>query len=74
MTTYNVFCDSCTAEYSVTPLAGSDTRPTHCAYCGSEIAEETISEKNQDWTDDDFDRLIEDDEWHSDEDDAFGRR
>jgi len=46
MTTYNVFCDSCAAEYSVTPLAGSDARPTNCAYCGSEIAEETISEKN----------------------------
>ena len=73
MTTYNVFCDSCAAEYSVTPLAGSDTRPTNCAYCGSEIAEETISEKNQDWSDEDFDRLIEDD-WPSDEDDAFGRR
>jgi len=73
MTTYNVFCDGCAAEYSVTPLAGSDTPPTNCAYCGSEIAEETISEKNQDWSDDDFDRLIEDD-WPSDEDDAFGRR
>jgi rRNA maturation endonuclease Nob1 len=68
MTTYNVFCDGCAAEYSVTPLAGSDAPPTNCAYCGSEIAEETISEKNQDWSDDDFDRLIEDD-WPSDEDD-----
>jgi hypothetical protein len=68
MTTYNVFCDSCAAEYSVTPLAGSDAQPTNCAYCGSEIAEETISEKNQDWSDDDFDRLIEDD-WPLDEDD-----
>jgi len=74
MTTYNVFCDGCAAEYSVTPLAGSDTRPTHCAYCGSEIAEETIFEKNQDWDDEDYSKLIEDDEWSSDEDDAFGRR
>ncbi len=74
MTTYNVFCDSCAAEYSVTPLAGSDATPTHCAYCGSKIAEETISEKYQDWSDDDFNKLIEDDEWSSDDDDAFGRR
>jgi hypothetical protein len=74
MTTYNVFCDSCSAEYSVTPLAGLDnTPPTNCAYCGSEIAEEAILEKNQEWSDDDFDKLIED-EWSSDEDDAFGRR
>ena len=74
MTTYNVFCDSCAAEYSVTPLAGSETRPTHCAYCGSEIAEETILERNKEWSDDDFDKLIED-EWPSDDDDdAFGRR
>lgn len=69
MTTYNVFCDSCAAEYSVTPLAGSDSPPTHCAYCGSEIAEETILEKNQDWADEDYNKLIEDDEWSSDEDD-----
>ena len=47
MTTYNVFCDSCAAEYSVTPLVGLDTPPTNCAYCGSEIAEETILEKNE---------------------------
>ena len=68
MTTYNVFCDSCTAEYSVTPLAGSDTRPTHCAYCGSEIAEETILEKNQEWPEEDWEKLIEDDEWSSEDD------
>ena len=54
MTTYNVFCDSCAAEYSVTPLVGLDTPPTHCAYCGSEIAEETILEKNEEWSDEDF--------------------
>ena len=47
MTTYNVFCDSCAAEYSVTPLVGLEIPPTHCAYCGLEISEETISEKNQ---------------------------
>ena len=68
MTTYNVFCDSCAAEYSVTPLAGSDTRPTHCAYCGSEIAEETILEKNQEWPEEDWEKLIEDDEWSSEDD------
>jgi hypothetical protein len=68
MTTYNVFCDSCTAEYSVTPLAGSDTRPTNCAYCGSTITEEAISEKNEEWTDEDWDKLIEDDEWSSEDD------
>jgi len=45
MTTYNVFCDTCEAEYSVTPLVGGDkTTPTNCAYCGSTITEETISE------------------------------
>ena len=68
MTTYNVFCDSCTAEYSVTPLAGSDTPPTNCAYCGSEIAEETILEKNQEWPEEDWEKLIEDDEWSSEDD------
>jgi NAD-dependent SIR2 family protein deacetylase len=68
MTTYNVFCDSCAAEYSVTPLAGSDTRPTHCAYCGSEIAEETILERNEDWPAEDWEKLIEDDEWSSEDD------
>ncbi len=46
MTTYNVFCDSCEAEYSVTPLEGGDnTVPSNCSYCGSTITEETISEK-----------------------------
>jgi hypothetical protein len=68
MTTYNVFCDSCAAEYSVTPLAGSDTPPTNCAYCGSEIAEETISEKDEEWADEDWDKLIEHDEWSSEDD------
>ena len=69
MTTYNVFCDTCEAEYSVTPLVGVDTIPTNCAYCGSKITEETISEKNEEWTDEDWDSLIEDDEWSSKEDD-----
>ena len=69
MTTYNVFCDSCEAEYSVTPLVGGDkTTPTHCAYCGSTITEEAISEKNEEWTDEDWDKLIEDDEWSSEDD------
>jgi NAD-dependent SIR2 family protein deacetylase len=68
MTTYNVFCDACAAEYSVTPLAGSDTPPTNCAYCGSEIAEETILEKNEDWPEEDWEKLIEDDEWSSEDD------
>ena len=68
MTTYNVFCDSCAAEYSVTPLVGLDTPPTNCAYCGSTITEEAISEKNEEWTDEDWDKLIEDDEWSSEED------
>jgi len=69
MTTYSVFCDSCAAEYSVTPLVGLEIPPTHCAYCGLEISEETISEKNQDWPEeDDWDELIEDDEWSSEDD------
>ena len=67
MTTYNVFCDSCAAEHSVTPSVGLDTRPTHCAYCGSEIAEETISEKNQEWPEEEWEKLI-DDEWSSEDD------
>jgi rRNA maturation endonuclease Nob1 len=67
MTTYNVFCDGCAAEYSVTPLAGSDTPPTNCAYCGSTITEEAISEKDEEWTDEDWDKLI-DDEWSSEDD------
>jgi hypothetical protein len=69
MTTYNVFCDNCEAEYSVTPSAGVDKGiPTNCSYCGSTIAEETITEKDEDWTDDDWEKLI-DDEWSSEEDD-----
>ena len=69
MTTYNVFCDSCEAEYSVTPLEGGDnTTPTHCSYCGSTITEEAISKKDKEWTDEDWDKLIEDDEWSSEED------
>ena len=68
MTTYNVFCDSCAAEYSVTPSVGTDTPPTNCAYCGSTITEEAISEKNEEWTDEDWDKLIEDDEWSSEDD------
>ena len=64
MTTYNVFCDTCEAEYSVTPLVGGDkTTPTNCAYCGSTITEETISEAEEDW-----DKLLED-EWSSEEED-----
>ena len=69
MTTYNVFCDSCEAEYSVTPLEGGDnTIPSNCSYCGSTITEEAISEKDKEWTDEDWDKLIEDDEWSSGED------
>jgi hypothetical protein len=69
MTTYNVFCDSCEAEYSVTPLEGGDnTIPSNCSYCGSTITEEAISKKDKEWTDEDWDKLIEDDEWSSEED------
>lgn len=69
MTTYNVFCDSCEAEYSVTPLEGGDnTIPTNCSYCGSTITEEAISKRDKEWTDEDWDKLIEDDEWSSEED------
>jgi hypothetical protein len=69
MTTYNVFCDSCEAEYSVTPLEGGDnTVPSNCSYCGSTITEEAISKKDKEWTDEDWDKLIEDDEWSSEED------
>ena len=69
MTTYNVFCDTCEAEYSVTPLVGGDkTTPTNCSYCGSTITEEAISEKDEEWTDEDWDKLIEDDEWSSEDD------
>ena len=54
MSTYNIFCDSCEAEYSVTPLEGGEnTIPTHCSYCGSTITEEAISEKDKEWTDED---------------------
>ena len=69
MTTYNVFCDSCEAEYSVTPLEGGDnTIPSNCSYCGSTITEEAISKKDKEWTDEDWDKLIEDDEWSSEDD------
>jgi len=69
MTTYSIFCDTCEAEYSVTPLAGGDnTTPKHCSYCGSTITEEAISKKDKEWTDEDWDKLIEDDEWSSEED------
>lgn len=69
MTTYNVFCDSCEAEYSVTPLEGADnTIPKHCSYCGLTITEEAISKKDKEWTDEDWDKLIEDDEWSSEDD------
>ncbi len=69
MTTYNVFCDSCEAEYSVTPLEGGDnTVPSNCSYCGSTITEEAISKRDKEWTDEDWDKLIEDDEWSSEED------
>ena len=69
MTTYNVFCDTCEAEYSVTPLEGGDnTMPSNCSYCGSTITEEAISKKDKEWTDEDWDKLIEDDEWSSEED------
>jgi rRNA maturation endonuclease Nob1 len=64
MSTYKIFCDSCEAEFSITPLAGGDnTTPTHCAYCGSPVTEETISEAEEDW-----DKLLED-EWSSEEED-----
>ena len=69
MSTYNIFCDSCEAEYSVTPLEGGDnTIPSNCSYCGSTITEEAISKKDKEWTDEDWDKLIEDDEWSSEED------
>ena len=69
MTTYNVFCDSCEAEYSVTPSVGGDnTQPTRYSYCGTTIAEDAITEKDEEWTDEDWDKLI-DDEWSSEEDD-----
>jgi len=67
MSTYKIFCDSCEAEFSITPLAGSDARPTNCAYCGSNIAGETITEKDEELPDGWMDELI-DDEWSSEDD------
>jgi len=68
MTTYNVFCDTCETEYSVTPSEGVDKGiPTNCSYCGSNIAEETITEKDEELPDGWMDELI-DDEWSSEED------
>jgi hypothetical protein len=47
---------------------GVDTIPTNCAYCGSTITEEAISEKDEEWADEDWDKLIEHDEWSSEDD------
>jgi hypothetical protein len=60
MSSYKVYCDSCDAEYQIIGAA----LPKHCVYCSTELDETCISEEDEEFSDDEWDKLIEDiDEW-----------
>jgi rRNA maturation endonuclease Nob1 len=60
MSNYKVYCDSCDAEFEVS----ISTVPKHCASCGTELDETCVSEETGNFSDEDWDKLIEDiDEW-----------
>jgi predicted nucleic acid-binding Zn ribbon protein len=45
MPTYEVVCESCDAEYSVTSLDGINIDPpAHCSYCGEALNDDLIKE------------------------------
>ena len=62
MPTYEVVCESCDAEYSVSSYEGVMYEPpTHCSYCGSRLNDDLVSENpdgEEDW-DKDWDKLSE---------------
>lgn len=58
MPTYEVVCESCDAEYSVTSLDGINIDPpAHCSYCGEALNDDLIKEYDED--EDDWDKLSE---------------
>jgi hypothetical protein len=60
MSSYKVYCDSCDAEYQIIGTA----LPKPCVYCSTELDETCISEEDEEFSDDEWDKLIEDiDEW-----------
>ena len=42
-------------------------KPLHCGYCGSGLKEENISSDAEDWDEEDWEKLAED-EWEKDDD------
>ena len=58
MPTYEIVCESCDAEYSVTSLDGINIDPpAHCAYCGETLNDDLIKEYDED--ENDWDKLSE---------------
>lgn len=59
MSSYQIFCDSCESEYSVTPYEDGAKLPAHCCYCGSKIDEASIREESSEMesVDDEWERL-----------------
>jgi|LauGreDrversion4_2_1035121.scaffolds.fasta_scaffold156157_2 hypothetical protein len=72
MSKYKIFCDSCEAEYTVTPVAGdTHNEPVHCSYCGSELTDENVGTHEEDDIDEEWEKLLEEDidDWKLEEDD-----
>jgi hypothetical protein len=65
---YTVYCDECDAGYDVYIEENEiHDKPLHCGYCGSGLKEENISSDAEDWDEEDWEKLAED-EWEKDDD------
>lgn len=77
MAGYKVVCDECDAEYELYLEETEDHgMPKHCSYCGAKVPEENITEPPDysEWTEDDWEKLGEDDEWQWDDTKGDGSR
>jgi hypothetical protein len=74
MSTYKVFChEGCEAEYTVTPFEGdTNTVPVHCSYCGIELIDECIGLSDDDFNDEEWNKLSEEslEDWKYEDDDT----
>lgn len=65
---YTVYCDDCDAGYELY-IEENEIHdvPVHCAYCGTHLKEENISSDSDEWNEDDWEKLTEDDDWVGDD-------
>ena len=65
---YTVYCDECDAGYDVYIEENEiHDKPSNCSYCGAGLKEENVSSDADDWDEEDWEKLAED-EWDKDDD------